>query len=154
MGFWQNKNGQAPSPGARPGRRAACSSNDPFNNCATAPLATYVTNVMKAASASGATMNAMLKAQMLSTALDVYFGKVSGSVKIDLRHQQADRQQHVREHEAAFGNSICLSVNDLLTYASGQSNIGGSIWYAQVKATQELAKDTFDAINNTVAFSC
>jgi hypothetical protein len=28
---------------------------------------------------------------------------------------------------------------------------GRSIWYGQVKATQGLAKDTFDAINNQVA---
>jgi hypothetical protein len=32
-----------------------------------------VYNVIKAANASGASMNAMLKAQMLATALDVYF---------------------------------------------------------------------------------
>jgi hypothetical protein len=27
------------------------------------------------------------------------------------------------------------------------------MWYGNVKATQELAKNTFDAINNEVAFS-
>ena len=39
---------------------------------ATAPLATYITGVSKAANASGPSMNAMFKAQMLATALDVY----------------------------------------------------------------------------------
>jgi hypothetical protein len=34
-----------------------------------------------------------------------------------------------------------------------QSNAGGSTWYANVKATQGLAKDAFDAINNQVAFA-
>ena len=39
----------------------------------------------------------------------------------------------------------------MLAYATSQSNAGGSIWYGQVKATQELAKNAFDAINNQVA---
>jgi hypothetical protein len=29
----------------------------------------------------------------------------------------------------------------------------GASWYSQVKATQVLAKDAFDAVNNQVAFS-
>src|SRR5207237_10865742 len=61
-------------------------------------VATYVYNVIKAANASGAAMNAMLKAQMLATALDVYFSdpalgghKISapapmGGDSIDLTH--------------------------------------------------------------------
>jgi hypothetical protein len=40
-----------------------------------------------------------------------------------------------------------------LAYAASQSNVGGSTWYGNVKATQELAKDAFDAINNQVAFA-
>jgi len=46
-----------------------------------------------------------------------------------------------------------LTVSQMLTYAAGQSNFGGITWYGNVKATQELAKDAFDAINNQVAFS-
>jgi hypothetical protein len=34
------------------------------------------------------------------------------------------------------------------------SNLGGSNWYGQVKATQELAKNTFDSMNNQKAFAC
>ena len=41
----------------------------------------------------------------------------------------------------------------MLAYAASQSNVGGSVWYGNVKATQELAKNGFDAINNQVAFS-
>ena len=56
--------------------------------------------------------------------------------------------------QAAFGGGNCLTVLQLLQFAASQSNPGGTFWYGQVKATQELAKDTFDAINNNVAFSC
>jgi len=45
-----------------------------------------------------------------------------------------------------------MTVSQMLSYAASQSNDGGSRWYGQVKATQELAKDAFDAINNAVAF--
>jgi hypothetical protein len=40
----------------------------------------------------------------------------------------------------------------MLSYAASQSNAGGSAWYGNVKATQELAKDAFDAINNDKAY--
>jgi len=46
-----------------------------------------------------------------------------------------------------------LTVSQMLASAASQSNAGGSAWYGQVKATQGLAKDAFDAINNQVAFS-
>ena len=42
----------------------------------------------------------------------------------------------------------------LLAFAADKSNVGGIAWYGQVKAVQELAKDTFDAINNSKAFAC
>jgi hypothetical protein len=41
----------------------------------------------------------------------------------------------------------------MLTYAASQSNAGGSTWYGNVKATQQLAKDAFDSINNQAAVS-
>lgn len=41
----------------------------------------------------------------------------------------------------------------MLTYAASQSNVGGSNWYANVKTTQELTKDAFDAINNQKVFN-
>jgi hypothetical protein len=83
MGFWQNRNGQ----GIITGQAASgvCPSATwlrqyaPFQdlsasaNCAA--VATYVYNLIKGSTSNcgGATCNAMLKAQMLATALDVYF---------------------------------------------------------------------------------
>src|SRR5204862_7159166 len=84
MGFWQNKNGQGIIK-AGASTAGACNSATwlrqyaPFQglsataSCAT--VATYVTNVIKTATCTSLakTCNAMLKAQMLATALDVYF---------------------------------------------------------------------------------
>ena len=53
----------------------------------------------------------------------------------------------------AFGGATSMTVMQMLTYAASQSNVGGSVWYGQVKATQELAKDAFDAINNQWVFN-
>src|SRR5213075_2408407 len=82
MGFWQNKNGQGIITGGA-STAGVCNSTislrqyAPFQDLSAtatcAQVGTYVTNVIKAANASGAAMNAMLKAQMLATALDVYF---------------------------------------------------------------------------------
>jgi hypothetical protein len=46
-----------------------------------------------------------------------------------------------------------MTVICMLWNAASNSNSGGTSWYNQVKATQVLAKDAFDAINNQVAFS-
>jgi hypothetical protein len=54
---------------------------------------------------------------------------------------------------SAFGGATSLTVLQILAYAASQSNAGGSLWYGNVKSVQELAKNTFDAINNQVAFS-
>src|SRR6266849_1977338 len=171
MGFWQNKNGQdIIKAGASTG--AVCNSGawlrlyyNPFKDLtATATctqVATYVTNVIKAANASGAAMNAMLKGQMLATALDVYFSdpalggnKINapapiGGVTIDLtKINKLIFSANFENTSAAWGPATSKTVLQLLAYAASQSNSGGSAWYGQVKAMQELAKDTFDAINN------
>ena len=131
-----------------------------------AQVATYVTNVIKAANASRVAMNAMLKGQTLATALDAYFSDpVSGGneigapapiagVAIDLKKVCANPStcSSYVDVSGAFGGATSLTVGDILTYAASRSNPGGSAWYGQVKGTQELAKDTFDAINNQVAF--
>jgi len=114
-------------------------------------------------------MNAILKAQMLATALDVYFSnpalggnKISaptalGGVKIDLTQicraigSGGTCSGPFDNVSSAFGGATALSVSQILSYAAAQSNTGGSAWYGQIKATQELAKNTFDAINNQVA---
>jgi hypothetical protein len=180
MGFWQNKNGQGiisncSGTGLRTFLRGFLPFQDLSATATSAQVATYVYNLIKAANASGASMNAMLKAQMLATTLDVYFSNASlggnkinaptpiGGLPVDLTQVckmidnpttgAATCSGIYQNVSAAFGGATCLTVSQLLTYAASQSNAGGSAWYGQVKATQELAKNTFDAINNGVAVS-
>jgi hypothetical protein len=44
-----------------------------------------------------------------------------------------------------------LTVSQILSRVGAYSNVGGSIWYNQVKASQVIAKDIFDSINNQAA---
>jgi hypothetical protein len=181
IGFWQNKNGQAIITGQA--KTGVCPSATwlrqfaPFQDLSPtatcAQTGTYITNVIKAASSAGTTMNPMLKAQMLATALDVYFSSPAlggnkiaapsaiGGVAIDLTKicKMIDASGGTatcggvyQNVSAAFGGATSLTVSQMLAYAASQSNTGGSAWYGQVKATQELAKNAFDAINNQVAF--
>ena len=182
MGFWQNKNGQGIITSYCAGTSGTSlytylTGYNPFKDLSSTTcsgIATYVYNLIKAANSSGTSMNPMLKAQMLATALDVYFSTPSlggnrisaptslGGVKVDLTQickmldgtgggSCTGSYQNV---SAAFGGATCLSVSDILAYASSQSNSGGTSWYGQNKSTQELAKNTFDAINNQAAFAC
>jgi hypothetical protein len=175
MGFWQNPNGQGIITGQA--KTGVCASGTwlrllaPFQDLSAtatcAQVATYVNNVIKAANASGAAMNAMLKGQMLATALDVYFSdpalggnKIAapapiGGDPIDLTKVCKDIAACTiyENTSSAFGGNASATVSQLLTMAAGQSNLGGTAWYGQVKAKQELAKDTFDAINNQKAFA-
>jgi hypothetical protein len=181
IGFWQNKNGQAivgsysgnQLPGAAVlAQRIRALQRPDGHNCT--GVKGYVSTTIKNANSSGASMNTMLKAQMLGTALDVYFStpglggnRISapapiGALSIDLtaicrmvdNHSTASAtcSNVYRESRAAFGGATSMTVSQMLSYAASQSNDGGSRWYGQVKATQELAKDAFDAINNAVAF--
>ena len=176
IGFWQNRNGQAIITSGY-STASVCNSATwlrqfaPFQDLSAtatcAQVATYVTNVIKAANASGVAMNAMLKAQMLATALDVYFSNPAlggnkinapapiGGVSIDLTKvcKNIATCSIYENTSSAFGGATSMTVLQILTYAASQSNNGGSAWYGQVKSTQELAKDTFDAINNQVAFA-
>jgi len=193
MGFWQNKNGQAIITGQA--KTGVCPSATwlrqfaPFLDLSAtatcAQVGTYVTNIIKAANASGASMNAMLKAQMLATSLDVYFGggpggnpigapTVIGNDVIDLTKicHMIDSSGGTgscsgafESVSSAFGGATKLPIyatgtisgttytTSILLFQNTVSNSGGSTWYGQVKATQGLAKDTFDAINNGVAFA-
>jgi hypothetical protein len=176
MGFWQNKNGQGIIK-AGSSTAGVCNSGTwlrqyaPFQDLSTTAtcnqVATYVTNIIKAASASGASMNKMLKGQMLATALDVYFSDPAlggnrigapgpiGGVAIDLTLICKDIAtcSILYDVSGAFGGATSLTVSQMLAYAASQSNSGGSVWYGQVKKTQEKAKDAFDAVNNQVAFA-
>jgi hypothetical protein len=146
-------------------------------------VALYVYNAIKAATCTSTskTCNSMLKAQDLATSLDVYFSdpalgtnKIGAPSPIGLR--QIDLTQicnmvdgsggsatcsgSYQNASSVFGGNSCLYVynlaqsTDILRYAASQSNVGGSTWYAQNKANQVLAKNVFDAINNTAAFTC
>lgn len=165
MGFWQNNNGQGI---IKTGAATAgvCNSGTwlrgyaPFQDLSTsatcAQVATYVNNVIKSASAGGAAMNAMLKGQMLATALAVYFSDPAlGGNKIGAPQPLGGRTVDLAlmGASAAFGGATSLTVNQMLTYAASQSNVGGSTWYGQNKAIQGLAKTAFDTINNNGAFA-
>jgi hypothetical protein len=173
IGFWQNKNGQNIILKAgnvsnsticklTPWLRQFAPFQDLSATSTCKQVATYVTNVIKAANASGASMNAMLKAQMLATALDVYFSDPAlggnkigapapiGGVTVDLTFIKAGNSyQNV---SSAFGGATSLKVMQMLQYAASQSNVGGTVWYGNVKPTQEKAKNAFDAINNNWVF--
>ncbi len=131
-----------------------------------------MTNVIKAASSSGSSMNPMLKAQMLATALDVYFSTPGlggnrigasvpiGGLTVDLTKicmmssgSTSSCTGLFYNVSGAFGGATSMTVLQMLNYASSQSNSGGTTWYGNVKATQEKAKDAFDAINNEWVFS-
>jgi hypothetical protein len=171
IGYWQNKNGQSRISGSAStagvcNLAASLRQYAPFQDlsgtASCSAVATYVYNVIKAASSAGTSMNPMLKAQMLATALNVYFGVTNGNDVIDLTKickmidgsgGTATCSGTTQNVSAAFGGATQLTVLQILAYAASQSNVGGSAWYGQVKATQELAKNTFDAINNSVAFT-
>ena len=124
--------------------------------------------------ASGSSKNAMLKAQMLATSLEVYFSDPSlrgnamgapapiGGVQAELRHVCSkigstgacpSCEGALVDVSAAFGGADSMTVLKIPNDASGESNAGGSFWYANVKPTQALAKDMFDAVNNQVVFA-
>jgi len=176
MGFWQNKNGQGIITASGPTTGTCAlgtwlSGFAPFQDLTAGStctqVATYVFNIIKAANAGGATMNAMLKAQDLATSLDVYFSALGvvgstslGGVTIDLTHvcNMVDNTSGSgscsgtsTNVSAAFGGATSLTVLQMLTYAASQSNVGDINWYGQNKAIQGLAKDVFDAINNQAA---
>jgi hypothetical protein len=218
IGYWQNKNGQGTINGGTPAGTcqllyAYLTQFNPFtdltsNTCGTSAgytqnkstpstgIAGYVYTIVKAANASGASMNAMLKAQMLGTALSVYFSSSSlWQINIDLT-KICNMIDNPTSGTASCGTGGYLSgvvnafitngtlpgsdvkfslipsgllitggcttstaptamtVECLLWNAASWSNSGntaGSAWYGQNKTTQGLAKNTFDAINNSVA---
>jgi hypothetical protein len=191
MGFWQNKNGQGIITGGA-ALNNVCKSGTwlrqfhPFSDLgATAKcsdVAAYVSNVIKLANAGGTSMNPMLKAQMLATALDVYFSDPAlGGNKIGAYNGVGASQQPIGgiaidltaickmtdassgstcsgatgDVSAAFGGATSMTVLQMLTYqnTADPAADGGAYWYNQVKATQEMAKNAFDAINNQVAFA-
>jgi len=170
MGFWQNKNGQGIISAADQTKLGNwLRQYHPFSDAPSTGLATYVYNIIKAANCSGTTCNPMLRAQMLATALDVYFSDPAlggnkigapapiGSQTIDLTRICTDISTCTTfvNVSSAFGNATSLTVLQMLSYqnTADPAADAGAVWYNQVKATQVLAKDAFDAINNQVAFA-
>ena len=170
-GAWRSKNGQnIIKAAAAAGLRTFLLGFNPFKDLSPTAtsnqIAAYVTNVIDAGNASGASMNAVLKAQMLATALDVYFSDPAlggnqigasiplGGVRIDLT------EIGNKDASPAFGGATCPTVLDMLNYAASQAapasaaNPLASPWYGQVKAIQELAKNAFEAINENTALVC
>jgi hypothetical protein len=202
MGYWQNKNGQGIILNKSGTNCQALATFlhkfNPFSDltattCGSSPalgaktatgVVGYVYNVLKAATCSGPTTapcNAMLKAQMLATALDVYFSATSdptlgtlggnqigatgdlGQVSIDLTkichmidstNGTATCSGTFEDVSTAFG-ATSMTVANMLLYqnTSDPAADGGAVWYSNNKAMQVLAKDAFDAINNQVAFA-
>jgi hypothetical protein len=185
MGFWQNRNGQGIITGQA--KTGTCPSAtwlrklNPFSDLGAtstcAQVATYVYNAIKAASCTSTTKtcNSMLKAQMLATALDVYFSDPAlggnkigaaapvGGVTIDLTKICAmidgsgtsTCSGSFENVSSAFGGATSMTVLNMLLYQNTSDPLadGGAAWYKQEKPKQVLAKDAFDAINNQVAFA-
>jgi hypothetical protein len=157
MGFWQNKNGQGIiSGGAYTGTAKVCNSGtwlfqfNPFqdlSHTATVPyvstatcsqVASYVYNTIKAAQCSSTTKtcNTMLKAQMLATALDVYFSDSSagfggnkigafdglGSAQLPVGGFQIDLTQTCSMLDGSGGTATCSG-----TYQDATSVFGGAV---------------------------
>jgi hypothetical protein len=184
MGFWQNKNGQAIITsycGGSSGLHAFLTSFHPFSNdtaTTCAGEASYVLGIIKAATCTSTTKtcNSMLRAQMLATALDVYFSDPArggnrinapapiGGVLIDLQNickmidgsgGTATCSGSYEDASSVFGGATSLTVLQMLQYqnTADPTADAGANWYGQDKAKQVVAKDAFDAINNKVAFS-
>lgn len=196
MGFWQNKNGQTIIKNYSGTNCQAlatwlrkfhpfsdltattCGSSPSLGATSASGVVGYVYTVIKNATCTSTskTCNSMLKAQMLATALDVYFSDQSlggnrinapapiDGVTIDLTKickmidgsgGTASCSGNFENVSSAFGGATSLTVMQMLLYqnTADPTADGGADWYNQVKATQVLAKDAFDAINNQVAFS-
>jgi len=204
IGFWKTTNGQnliktysCPS-----GKTSLASylaglgptDQGPFSNatgCGTT-MANYVSNILKGATATN--MNIMLRAQMLGTALDVYFSDPAmgytstkiGSIKppsvfltngslggfnMDLTAicpmidntstgtaTCKNNTPSTDGHASGAFNADCLTVQQVLDFESTLPPFNGStsapVWYAGNRTKEEIAKNTFDQINNRDAFAC
>jgi hypothetical protein len=130
----------------------------------------YVAGVF---SASTSSVVAQLKMQAVATALNVYFSdpalggnKISapapiGNLSIDLTHicSMTDSTtgtgtctSPVVSASNAFGGATSVTVSQMLATSSSFSNAGGTVWYSN-SATQALAKNSFDAVNNQKAMA-
>jgi hypothetical protein len=200
IGFWKTTNGQALigtycAPLGKQSLASYLSSLSPFADAAgkgCSQLQTYVTSILKGATATN--MNVMLRAQMLGTALDVYFSDPTmgytttsksgkkppstflthgalGGVNIDTTAICPMSDNSTTGTAACKNNTpstngfasgafpaACMTVQGILTYESGNPPFNGStaspVWYGGSRTLQEIAKNTYDQINNQDAFGC
>jgi hypothetical protein len=129
MGFWKNTNG-AKIINAGLSTSGVCNSGtwlrllDPYKDLSPTAtckqVATYVSTVIGAATCGGSTCNPMLRAQMLATALDVYFSDPAlGGNQIGAYNGLGSKQ------EALGGVAIDLSHLCNMTDGSSGSNCTG-----------------------------
>jgi hypothetical protein len=165
MGFWKNTNGQKIINGSGP-KTGTCTITpwlrqfNPFADMSASAtcsqVASYVNTVLSAATCGGSTCNPMLKAQMLATALDVYFSTPGlggnqigafnglgsktpplGAVAIDLSHvcamvdgsSSSSCSGSFEDARPVFGiANTCqgATVNTMLAYSDFGSSVNGS----------------------------
>lgn len=181
IGFWQNRNGQgiisggsAPSGVCASGTwlRGYAPFQDLSSSASCTKVASYVAGVIKAANASGSSMNAMLKAQDLAVSLDIFFSDPAlggnaisapapvGGIAVDLTTICAmtggagSKCSGTFVDVSDFFGAQCLTVNEIVALEAASSNPGGGVWFGQVKRQQEIAKNVDDAIANQVVFAC
>jgi hypothetical protein len=197
IGFWRSKNGRALiSNGCLGADRAAGTTDDlvPFlrrlnefmdlqSTSTCSGVANYVVGTINAATRDKindpSNLNAMLKAQILGTALNIYFSDPLmggnrlgapapiGQSLVDLQHLCNLKDlpsgeavcSGIRDVSAAFNGESSMSVAALVEWASAQASPASSTnrlaspWYGQDKTLQDLSKDAFDSINNNVGFA-
>jgi hypothetical protein len=116
-----------------------------------------------------ANANALLNAEALATALNIYFSdpalggnKISctrsnrrGSNRLDegLRVSIDDSCSAYEDASGAFGGSTTTPILEMLICAASQTTVGGYTWYAIAGTTEKLAIDAFRAINQQVGFT-
>jgi hypothetical protein len=179
MGFWKGPNGTKVINsdcgglhtyllGFNAFKDVPVASVDSKGNCS---LNTYVQSIIQGANAGNATMCSMLRAQMLATALDVYFnngkwttyGLCSGIGCVDLTYigkctdNTSTSTSNLAGYQSAtsvFGCS-CDTVTDILSKADTQFFASPcNATTTAAKITAGIAKDTFDSINNGFARKC
>lgn len=164
IGFWSNPNGQGLIKNGKYTRTLVGTTyvnvcnvgtwlkaefnvfDDLVANATCAQVAAYVSNVIKAANASGATMNAMLKAQMLAAALNYYYTTVEptrGAPSGSLSKMVFD----ITKWSGGFGGATQMTLMQMLKYADLQYVVATKVWYGGNKTIQGLAKDAFQAVN-------
>ena len=174
IGFWHNNNGQAIIKGDATTKKSCNATTwlrqfKPFQDLSSkatcTQVASYVSNVIS--NATGSPMNTMLKAQMLATALNVYFSTPGlggnqigapvpiGGIVIDLTMicENSPCSSGYQDASGSFGGATSMTVIQMLVFQNSVANGGGGVWYGNNGSLQEDAKDSFDAINNESALT-